>query len=225
MSKLTFERSADLYNMVLGGLIALSSDQKIGKLARKASSENLFLGRWLKRCKKQKCYPKSLSGDIDNLLQIYTREGRTGNLAFLFRRIYCEFQLLNNVPQKFTKTEKQRFDKTMSCLADDDWFISLPISHNKDSDTPYRPTREKELFTSMCYWDGAFNEQNELTKPLSIFVISAPQEVIDCFYENGFVLANGLSSNDNEGNCYQQYEILPNNNCDANLAIPTEFQI
>lgn len=224
MSKLTFNRSADLYNMVLGGLIALSSDQNVGKLARKVASENVFLGKWLKRVKKQRCYPKGLSGDIDNLLHIYFIEGRSGNLALLFKQIFYEYQLLKNIPQQFAQTDKNRFDNAMSCLAKESWFISLPIKQSHDSDNPYRPTRKKEIFTTTWYWDGAFNEQHKLTKSFSIFVISSPQEIIDCLYEHGFILVKGLSSHDNDGNCYYQYQIMPDNNYCGDLAIPSKFQ-
>ena len=224
MNKLTFSKSADLYNMILGGLIALLSEQQVGKLASKAASENIFLGKWLKRVRKQRCYPKSVADDIDNLLHLYSTEGQTGNLASRFRTIFCEFQLGKRMSEQFYQTEKERFDNAMRHLTKDDWFISLPIKHCKDADAPYRPTRKKEIFTSKWYWSGVFNEQNKLTKSFSIFVVSAPQQVIDCLYEHGFVLARGLSSNDSEGNSYYQYQIFPNNNCYGELAIPSKHQ-
>jgi len=224
MNKHTFNKSADLYNMILGGLIALFSEQQVGKLAGKKASRNVFLGKWLKRAKKQRCYPKSVSDDIDNLLQLYATEGRTGNLASLFSEIFLEFQVFKGVSKEFSQTEKQRFDSAMRNLAKDDWFISLSIKHCKGADAPYRPTRKKEIFTTKWYWDGAFNEQNKLTKSFSIFVVSAPQEVIDCLYEHGFVLVMGLTSQDNEGNDYYQYQLFPNNNCHGNVAIPSKFQ-
>lgn len=224
MNKFTFNKSADLYNLILGGLIATSSEQQVGKLACKAASENVFLGKWLKRAKKQRCYPKSVSGDIDNLLHLYSIEGRTGSLASLFRRILLEYQLLNELSKRFAQSEKQRFDSAMSHLAKDDWFISLPIKHSKEAEAPYTPSRKKEIFTTKWYWDGVFNEQNNLTKSFSIFVVSAPQEVIDCFYEHGFGLVQGLTSHDNEGNDYYQYQIFPNNNCYGEVAIPSKFQ-
>lgn len=202
MNTLTFNKSTDLYNMILGGLIALSSEQQVGKLARKPSSENIFLGKWLKRVKKQRCYPKNVSSDIDNLLHLYSVEGRTGDLASLFRQIFLEFQLLKGMPQQFVKTEKQRFDNAMSDLANDDWLISLPIKHCKN----------------------AFNEQNILTKSFSIFVVSAPQEVVDCLYEHGFLLVQGLTSQNNEGNDYYQYQLFPSNNCYGDITIPSKFQ-
>jgi hypothetical protein len=210
--------------MVLGGLIALSSDQEIGKLGRKVASENVFLGKWLKRVKKQRCYPKSIASDIDSFLRIYFIEGRTGNLASLFKQIYNEFQLLKYIPNTFSQTERKRFDNAISSLARDGWFISIPIKQNIDINTPYRATHKKEIFTSKSYWDGAFNETNKIIKPFSIFVVSDPQEVIDCMYEHGFVLIRGMSSNDDEGNCYYQYQILPNNNCHGSIAIPSQFQ-
>lgn len=224
MKTITFHKSSDLYNMVLGGLIALSSEQQAGKLARKVASENVFLGKWLKRAERQRRYPKSVSGDIDNLLHLYTTEGLTGDLASRFRKIFREFQLLKGMSQQFSQTEKQRFDSAMSILAQNDWFISLPIKHSKDADAPYRPTRKKELFTTQWYWDGAFDKQNKLTKPFSIFVVSIPQEVIDCLYEHGFFLGQGLSSQDDDGNDYYQYQLFPNNNFYGNIAIPSKFQ-
>jgi hypothetical protein len=224
MNKLTFNKSADLYNMVLGALIALLSEQQVGKLTNKATSENIFLGKWLKRVKIKRCYPKSVSNDIDNLLHLYSIDGRTGNLATLFRKIVGEFQMIKAMPQQFSQTEKQRFDSAMCHLALEDWFISLPIKHDKESDAPYRPIRKKEIFTTKWYWDSTFNEQNKLTKPFSIFVVSNPQPVIDYLYDYGFVLTMGLSSHDNEGNDYYQYQLFPNNNYYGDIAIPSKFK-
>ncbi len=204
MSKLTFNRSADLYNMALGGLIALFSEQKVGKLGRKVSSQNVFLGKWLKRVKKQRCYPKSLSADIDSLLYIYLVEGRSGNLALLFKQILYEYQLIKNMPTQFTHTDQERFDSVMRFLTKKEWFISLPIKQGNDAKKPYRPIAKKEIYTTLWYWNGAFNEHHKLVKSFSIFVFYASpefayaqQEVIDCLYEQGFILVQGLSSHDN----------------------------
>lgn len=224
MNTLKINKSADLYNMILGALIALSSEQQVGKLARKASSENIFLGKWLKRVKNKKCYPKSVADDIDNLLQLYSKEGVTGNLASLFRIKFRQFQCINKMPQQFSQKEKQRFDNAISDLDKDNWFISLPIVHCKDTDAPYRPVRKKEVFTTKWYLDGTFNKQNNITKCFSIFVVSDPQDVIDCFYKHGFFLVKGLSSHDDEGNDYYQYQIFPNNQYHGNLAMPSDCQ-
>lgn len=243
MSKLTFNRSTDLYNMALGGLIALFSEQEAGKLGRKVSSQNVFLGKWLKRVKKQRCYPKSLSADIDSLLYIYLVEGRTGNLASLFKQIFSEYQLINSLPKQCTQTDRVRFDNAMRCLAKQEWFISLPIKQSHDAETPYRPTRNKEIYTTSWYWNGAFNEQHKLSKPFSIFVVCASQEndtdpqdadlqddvyefqeVIDCLFEQGFILVKGLSSHDNDGNCYYQYQLMPDNIYCGDLAIPSKYK-
>lgn len=224
MSKVTFNRTTDLYNMILGGLIALYSDQNIGKLARKTTSENVFLGKWLKRAKKLRCYPKTLSEDIDNFLRIYSREGLSGDLASLFRHVFREFQLLHTISQEFSQTDKQRFDMAMEVLAEDGWHISLPINHCKDTDAPYRPVNNKEIFTTKWYLNGAFNDENKIIKPFSIFVVSTPQKVIDCLYEHGFILVEGLTSHDDKGNDYYQYQLFPDNDCLGNLVIPSKFQ-
>lgn len=225
MGKLLLNKSTDLYNLILGGLIALSSEQKVGKLARKVSSENTFLGKWLKRAKKQKCYPKSISADIDKLLQTYLNEGPKGNLASLFRKTHCEYQLLKAMPKQFSQTDKQRFDNAMKDLASEGWFITLPIEHSKNSAAPYRPTKAKEIFTTKWYWKGVFDEEKNLTKFFSIFVVSTPQAVINCLYEHGFILVRGLTTHDCEGNDYYQFQIFPMNDYCGDVAIPSKFKI
>ena len=62
----------DFYNMILGGLIALRSEQKVGLLSYSSSSESLFLGKWLKLGKKQRRFPKTIATEIDSLLLRYT---------------------------------------------------------------------------------------------------------------------------------------------------------
>lgn len=210
--------------MILGGLIALTSEQQIGKVNYRAVSENIFLGKWLKRAKKQRRYPRAISTEIDNFLQLYSIEGRSADLATLFYQIYREFQLLKDMSQSFELSPKQRLDDAMSELAKEGWLISLPIEHDRQKEEPYRPKNEKEIFTTKWYWDGAFDAKQELTKPVSVFVVSPPQDVIDCLYRQGFILVKGLTSRDEQGKYYYQYKIFPNNKCFGEAAIPTKYQ-
>ena len=223
MKGLQFNKSADLYNMILGGLIALTSEQHIGKVTSRSASENIFLGKWLKRAKKQKRYPRSISTEIDNLIELYTIEGRSADLAALFYQIFSEFKMLKNMSQNFELSPKTRFDSAMSELAKDGWHISLPITHGQKTDEPYRPKNDKEIYTTKWHWDGAFNAKEELTKLVSIFVVSTPQCVVDCLYQHGFILIRGLTSID-DGKCYYQFKIFPNNKCLGDAAIPTKYQ-
>ena len=223
MKELQFNKSTDLYNLILGGLIALTSEQNIGKVTYRAVSENIFLGKWLKKAKQQKRYPKSIATEIDNLIELYAIEGRSADLAALFNQIFSEFKMLKNMSQNFDLSPKTRFDNAMSELAQDDWHISLPIKHHPQTGKPYRPKYEKEIFTTNWYWDNAFNAKEELIKVVSIFVVSMPQDVIDCLYQHGFILIRGLTSRDDDGKCYCQYKIFPNNNCLGDAAIPTTY--
>ncbi len=224
MKELQFNKSADLYNLILGGLIALTSEQHIGKVTYRSVSENIFLGKWLKRAKKQKRYPRSISTEIDNLIELYVIEGRSADLAALFYQIFSEFKMLKNMSLNFELSPKARFDSAMSELAKDGWHISLPITHDQQTGKPYRPKNEKEIFTTKWYWDDAFNAKKELTKLVSIFVVSIPQDVVDCLYQHGFILIKGLTSTDDDGKCYYQYKIFPNNKCLGDAAIPTKYQ-
>ena len=84
---------------------------------------NIFLGKWLKRAKKQKRYPRSISTEIDNLIELYTIEGRSADLTALFYQIFSEFKMLKNMSQNFELSPKTRFDSAMSELAKDGWHI------------------------------------------------------------------------------------------------------
>ena len=110
MNEVTFSKSTDLYNMILGGLIALTSDQEVGKVSYHPVSETLFLGKWLKRIKKQRRYPRSVSCEIDNFLYLYIQEGRNADLAVLFHQIYKEFQIVNDTKKQF----KARLNQDLS---------------------------------------------------------------------------------------------------------------
>jgi len=224
MKQLQFNKSADVYNLILGGLIALTSEQQIGKVTYRTVSENRFLGKWLKRAKKQKCYPKSISIDIDNLLDLYATKNISGDLSALFYHVFSEFQLLKNISKNFELSPKIRFDKAMNELTKDNWHISLPITHDRQTGKPYRPTNDKEIFTTNWYWDDAFDDQQALTKQVSIFVVSPPQNVIDCLYHYGFVLVKGLTSVDEQGKCFYQFKIFPENKYIGEAAIPTKYQ-
>ena len=224
MKELQFNKSADLYNLILGGLIALTSEQQIGKVSYRSVSENIFLGKWLKKAKKQKRYPRSISIDIDSMLNLYATKNISGDLAALFYHVFSEFQLFKNMSKIFELKPKERFDKAMNELTKDDWHISLPIKHDRQTGKPYRPKNDKEIFTTSWYWDDAFDAQQELTKQVSIFVVSPPQDVIDCLYHHGFIVVKGLSSTDEQGKCFYQYKIFPQNKYYGEAAIPTKYQ-
>ncbi len=224
MKELQFNKSTDLYNLILGGLIALTSEQNIGKVTYRSVSENIFLGKWLKKAKQQKRYPKSIATEIDTLIELYAIEGRSADLAALFNQFFSEFKMLKNMSQNFNLPSKTRFDNAMSELAQDDWHISLPIIQDQNIIEPYRAKFDKEIFTTKWYWDDAFNSKQELTKLVSIFVVSMPQDVVDCLYHHGFILIKGVTSRDDDGKYYYQYKIFPNNQCIGNAAIPTEYQ-
>ncbi len=209
--------------MILGGLIALTSDQEVGKVTSNPVSETLFLGKWLKRVKKQKSYPRVLTNEINNFLHLYAVEGRNADLATLFHQIYKEFQIVKDTEQHFEDNEKARFELAMGELSCLGWHISLPIEHTPEIDAPYRPIQNKEIFTTKWYWDNAFDSQQNLTKNLSIFVVSMPQQVIDCLYQHGFILVRGATSKDQEGNNYFQLTLFPENKCNGEAAIPTKF--
>jgi len=224
MKKIQFNKSTELYNLILGGLIALTSEQQIGKVNYHTGSENLFLGKWLKRAKKQKRYSRSISIDIDNMLELYATKNISGDLAALFYHVFSEFQLFNSMSKNFELKPKKRFDQAMNELTKDNWHISLPITHDRQTGKPYRPKNEKEIFTTNWYWDDAFDAKQELTKQVSIFIVSPPQDVIDCLYHHGFILIKGLTSLDEQGKCFYQYIIFPENKYVGEAAIPTKYQ-
>lgn len=116
MSKEDNIYQADLINMILGGLIALKSEQQVGCVSRSPGSETLFLGKWLKRAKKQRHYPKSISESIDNFLMLYSQKGRNSDLTSSFNQIYNEYQTLKINSMDFQKSPKQRFDAVMDVL-------------------------------------------------------------------------------------------------------------
>jgi hypothetical protein len=224
MKEIQFNKSTDLYNLILGGLIALTSDQYIGKVTYRSVSENIFLGKWLKKAKKQKRYPRSVATEIDSLIELYSIEGRNADLAALFYQMFSEFKMLKHMSQNDELSPKTRFDNAMSELAKDGWHISLPIIRVQNISDPYRPKHDKEIFTTKWHWDGAFNAKKELTKLVSIFIVSPPQDVVDCLYLHGFILIKGSTSIDDDGKYYYQYKIFPNNKCIGDAAIPTKYQ-
>ncbi len=183
----------------------------------------MFLGKWLKRVKKQKLYPKRLATEINNLLNLYAYKGRNANLSSIFIRLFKEFKIIKKVSSKNKTPEKTRFDTAMNILAENDWHISLPIKQDHSKNKEYRATNAKELFTSEFYWKGAFDDRGKLSKEMSIFVVSPPQDVIDCFYSQGFILIKGLSCPDILGEYYYQYILFPENKCTGEVAMPTEI--
>lgn len=215
----------DFYNLILGGLIALSSEQAIGNVSMAFSSESIFLGKWLKKVKKQKRYPKSISIEIDTFLELYSQHGQNSALGKLFNEKHKEIQIRNNLSCVFTGNVKFHFDKVINILKNEGWFISLPLDHDHKLFGPYRPSQKKELFTTAWHWDGAFHESGCFIKPFSFFIFGCPQEVIDSFYLNGLILIEGVTTEDENGNKYHQLKVFPNNEGIGKVAIPTEFKL
>lgn len=223
MSKEENIYQADLINMIIGGLIALKSEQQVGSVNRSSGSETLFLGKWLKRAKKQRHYPKSISEDIDNFLTLYTKKGRNADLTSSFYQIYNEYQTIKINSEDFKNSPKQRFDSAMDVLREKDWSISLPITHDDLADDPYQSNKDKELFVMKKDWDDVFDDQNELTKPLGLSVTSTPQEAIDSLYLHGFILAKDAARNNIKGG-HHHYNIFPDNKYHGTAAIPSKYK-
>lgn len=218
MNQSKLKKVVALYNLVLGGLIALEFE----KQKKITLNETIILGKWLKRAKKQKIYPKSLTEEIDYFIDLYYLKGRNANLSYAFNKIYRELKLVQDIPVTDKQPDKVRFDAAMEALSVNDWSITLPIAHDPSTGSPYRPENKKEIFTTKWYWDNAFDKQNNLAKELSIFVISTPQKVINCFYQFGFILIKGVVSSDKEGNDYSQFILFPANEYNGDIAFPTE---
>lgn len=223
MSKEENIYQADLINMILGGLIALKSEQQAGTVNRSPGSETLFLGKWLKRAKKQRHYPKSISENIDNFLALYTTKGRNADLTSSFYQIYNEYRTIKINPDDFKNSAKQRFDTAMDVLKEKSWSISLPLVHDEAADGPYKSTKDKELFVMEKDWDDAFDDQGEIIEVLSLSVVSAPQEAIDSLYLQGFILAKDASKRNIKGS-YQHYNIFPENKYNGTAAIPSQYK-
>lgn len=224
MKNLTFNKSECLYNMILNCLIALAVAQKSGKVSNKSSGKTLFIGKWLKKAKKQKRYSKRIASDIEKFLYIYETEGMASGLSEAFYQLYGEFQIIKNTPIQFSSSPKQRLNDAMRLLANTGWYVSLPLKETQMEVKPYRPIHSKEIYTTKWYWQDAFNEKQQLTKPLSLFVYSDPQAFIDCLFQNGFILTKGMKSADKEGNYYYQFILIPENNSTGVVAIPTIYQ-
>jgi len=222
-NEVTIDYSFELYDLVLSGLIALAFKRLEKNMGNNSSSETLFLGKWLKRVKKQQLYPKKLANEINRLLSLYANKGLSANLTPVFIEIYKEFKIIKKVSLQSSTPEKIRFDAAMGILAENGWYISLPIAQDQSKNKIYRATKPKEVFTSEFYWNRAFDDDGKLTKEISIFVVSPPQEVIDTFYLQGFILIKGLSSPDIQGKYYYQYILFPDNRCTGEPAMPSEL--
>lgn len=223
MSKEENIHQEDLINMILGGLIALKSEQQIGSVSHSPGSETLFLGKWLKRAKKQRLYPKNISENIDNFLMLYTKKGRNADLTSSFYQIYNEYQTMKINADDFQNSPKDRFDSAMDVLREKNWTISLPITHDETADGPYQSNKDKELFVIKNDWDDVFDDKNEFIKPLNISVVSSHQEAIDALYLHGFILAKDVTRR-NIKTSYHYYKLFPDNKYQGTAAIPSKYK-
>jgi hypothetical protein len=71
-------------------------------------------------------------------------------------------------------------------------------------------------------WDDVFDDKNKLIKPLSISVVSTPQEAIDSLYLHGFILAKDAIKNIKGS--YHNYKIFPDNKYQGEAAIPSKYK-
>lgn len=212
----------DLINMVLGGLIALKSEQQIGSVSYSPGSETIFLGKWLKIVKKQRRYPKSVSENINNFLMLYTAKGRSADLSASFAQIYNEYRTAKINSSDFKGSAKERFTKAIDILKEKSWSISLPL--NEDSvDSANESTKDKELFVMKQNWDDIFDEQGELNRALNFCVTSTAQEAIDALYLQGFLLVKDSTQKSSKNN-YLHYNIFPQNSYTGTVVIPSQYK-
>ena len=210
--------SADLYNMILGGLIALKSEQSVGSVSYSPGSESIFLGKWLKLAKKQRRFPKTIATEIDNFLIGYAKKGRNANLSNTFSKICTEYQICKIRLQEFDKSPKHRFNAAMEILTNQEWVVSLPVDHDFEAKGVYKPAASKELFMTKWDWLEMFDEDDNIGKPVSLFVAACPQEVIDCLYDYGFILVTI------DKGIHHHFKIYANNIYKGEVNIPSKFK-
>jgi len=223
MSVLEDTFTEDLYSMVLGGLLALQYEQMSNYASIPSGNKTIFLGVWLKRVKKQRLYKRSIAREIDGFIALYTKKGRDANLADSFNEIYHEFKLCKLRLKEFDKSEKNRFYSSIDLLKKQSWVVTLPLIHNYTSDGPYQPKTEKEVFVTEFDWKDVFSIEGFLTKPLSLYVVSAPQSLIDTFYSLGFIVVKVKSKKETLVN-YHQLKVFPNNDYSGIAAIPSQIK-
>ena len=211
--------AVDLFNLILIGLIALKSEQNVGAVGYTSSSESIFLGKWLKLAKKQRRFPKSISTEIDNFLITHVKKGRSANLGKTFSQICTEYQICKIKLQSFENTPKNRFEAAVEMLVSQDWTVNLPVKHDFDNDGAYKPTKTKEIFMTEWDWSAMFDQDDSISVPVSIFVASDPQQVIDCLYAHGIILI----TIDQDKGTHTHFKIFPDNNYKGQVAVPTQF--
>lgn len=210
----------DLYNMILGGLLALSSAQNAGLVSYSPGSESIFLGKWLKLAKKQHRFPKSISTEIDNFLISYAKKGRSAGLSTIFSQICTEYQICKIRLQEFDQSPKQRFNTAMKILGNKDWIVHLPVDHDFEAKGAYKPNAPKEIFMTKWDWLEMFDEDDNVAKPVSLFVAGSAQEVIDCLYVHGFILV----TIDQDKGIHHHFKIYPKNIYKGVVTIPSQFK-
>jgi hypothetical protein len=213
----------DLFGMVLSGLIALRLEQLSGNVSMTSGNETIFLGKWLKRVQKQRLFPRTIAGEINDFIALYTKKGRAADIASSFNEIYYEFKVCKLRLKDFDSSDKNRFEAAVDILRKQSWIVTLPLIHDYVVDGPYHPNNEKEMFVTEIDWQGIFTKDGYLTKPLSLYIASNPQNITDAFYSLGFILAR-VKSNTGTKVDYHQFKIFPNNDYNGPAAIPSQIK-
>jgi hypothetical protein len=208
--------------MVLSGLIALRLAQLSGNVSESSGNETIFLGKWLKRIQKQRLFPRTIAVEITDFITLYTKKGRAADIASSFNEIYYEFKVCKLRLKAFDSSEKSRFEDAVNILKKQSWLVTLPLIHDYVVDGPYHPNGQKEMFVTEIDWQDIFTEDGYLTKALSLYIASNPQNIIDAFYSLGFILARVKSSSDKKIS-YHQFKIFPNNDYQGPAAIPSQI--
>jgi hypothetical protein len=201
------------------GLIALQLDINAGSTGAASTSKSIFLGKWLKLAKKQRRFSRSVSTDIDLLLEYYSQKGRNAKLAEKFQQVYDETRIARTRFNEHYRPENERFMACATILSKQGWLCSIPLLHDICKLGPYTPAQEKELFISSFDFADKFDENGMLFDEISFFVVSEPTQVVNVFWQHGFVLALVAKSKDPKQH-YYHYRIFSKNIYDGAIEIP-----
>lgn len=210
---------SQMMGAITAGLLALELDINAGSVGSGSTSKAIFLGKWLKLAKKQRRFNRSVNTDIDLLLECYSKKGRDAKLAEKFQQVYDETRIARTRFNEHSRSESERFMACATILSKHGWLCSIPLSHDICKLGPYKPVQEKELFISLFDFADKFDENGMLLDEISFFVVSEPTQVINVFWQHGFVLVLVAKSKDPTQH-YYHYRIFSKNIYDGAIEIP-----
>lgn len=217
--------SIEIQTLVNTALEELNQEHQKGKLADTPVSNTHFLVRWVTRALKTQRFPRCVGDDLTRWQKAGRSKGTQSELLFTFRNIAAFYAHYLPVEQPAPVLRDADIEALLDRMEQEGWSVC----------TEYDLTEKVQVFTDGdnslvlcakqcqdCFANADEQGQEELVKPMSLYVRGNHAKFIELATRSGF-LVHKVTAYKSRVKYHGEYLIFPHNQGDQLAEIPIGF--